>query len=154
MGHRAGRCATLVVVVSTLLWFLLVTGIMKGPVQAQRGSTVSVQVAATVSPQATPTKGQPTQQGKTVQNEQIPSWVTLSLFLIGCAGLLAVVVFMLWSGELLPWHRQRQPIGWSYVVLLALLTMLAAVVALAPQVFAVFTPRAGFALLSLLWGSY
>src|SRR5207248_1472373 len=88
------------------LWLLLVTGIVTGPVQAQRGSAVSVPVAATVSPQARPTKRPPTQGGRTVQNEQFPSWVTLSLLLIGGAVLLAVLGFMLWFGAPLPWHRQ------------------------------------------------
>ena len=135
---RVGLCMT-IVVVGSVLWLLLVAGIVTSPVQAQRGSAMSMQVAATVSPQATPTKGQPAQQG-TVQNEQVPSWVTLSLLFIGCAVLLAVLGFMLWFGGLLPWHRQSQPAGWRYEVLLALLAMLAAVVALAPQVFAAFTP--------------
>jgi len=140
MGRQAGRCATVVVVASSLLWLLLVAGMVTGPAQAYRGSAVSVQVAATVSPQATPTRGQPAQQGKAILNEQVPSWVTLSLLLTGCAVLLAVLGFMLWIGRLLPWRRQRQPAGWRYEVLLALLAALAAVVALAPQVFAVFTP--------------
>ena len=139
MGHRAGLCATVVVVASSLLWLLLVVGIVPGSAQAYRGSAVSVRIAATVSPQATPTKGQPAQQGKTVQNEQVPSWVTLSLLLTGCAVLLAVLGFMLWIGGLLPWHRRGQPAGWRYEVLLALLAALAAVVALAPQVFNVVT---------------
>ena len=140
MGHRAGLCATVVVVASSLLWLLLVAGIVTGPAQAQRGSAVSVRIAATVSPQATPTKGQPAHQGKPVQNEQVPSWVTLSLLLVGCAILLAALGFLLWIGGLLPWHRRSQPAGWRYEVLLALLAALASVVALAPQVFAVFTP--------------
>src|SRR5260370_41930021 len=140
MGRQVGLCATVVVVASSLLWLLLVVGIVPGSVQAYRGSAVSVQVAATVSPQATPTKGQPAQQGKTVQNEQVPSWVTLSLLLIGCAVLLAFLGFMLWIGGFLPWHRQSQPAGWGYEVLLALLAALAALVALAPPVFAVFSP--------------
>jgi hypothetical protein len=139
MGRQAGLCATVVVVASSLLWLLLVAGIVTGPAQAYRGSAVSVEIAATVSPQATPTKGQPTQPGKTVQNEQIPSWVTLSLLLIGCAVFLAVLGFMLWIGGLLPWHRRGQPAGWRYDALLALLAALAAVVALEPQAFAVFT---------------
>lgn len=139
MGRKAGLCATVVVVASSLLWLLLVGAIVPGPAQAYRGSAVSVQVAATVNPQATPTKRQPAPQG-TVQNEQVPSWVTLSLMVIGCAVLLAVLGFMLWIGGLLPWHRQSQPAGWGYEVLLALLAALAAVVALAPQVIAVFTP--------------
>ena len=140
MGRHTGLCATVVVVASSLLWLLLVVGIVPGSAQAYRGSAVSVQVAATVSPQATATKRQPAPQGKTGQNEQVPSWVTLSLLFIGCAVLLAVLGFMLWIGGLLPWHRQSQPAGWGYEVLLALLAALAAVVALAPQVFAVFTP--------------
>ncbi len=140
MGRQAGLCATVVVVASSLLWLLLVAGMVTRPAQAYRGSAVSVQVAATVSPQATPTKGQLAPQGKTVQNEQVPSWVTLSLLVIGGAVLLAVLGFMLWIGGLLPWHRQSQPAGWRYEVLLALLAALAAAVALAPQVFAVFTP--------------
>src|SRR5258708_35624097 len=140
MGHRAGLCATVVVVASSLLCLLLVAGIVTGPAQAQRGSAVSVRIAATVSPQATPPKGQPAHQGKPVQNEQVPSWVTLSLLLVGCAILLAALGFLLWIGGLLPWHRRSQPAGWRYEVLLALLAALASVVALAPQVFAVFTP--------------
>jgi len=139
MGRQAGLCATVVVVGSSLLWLLLVVGIVPGSAHAQRGSAVSVRIAATVSPQATPTKGQPAQQGKTVQNEQVPSWVTLSLLLTGCAVLLAVLGFMLWIGGLLPWHRRGQPAGWRYEVLLAALAALAAAVALAPQFFAVFT---------------
>ena len=106
MGHRAGLCATVVVVASSLLWLLLVVGIVPGSAQAYRGSAVSVRIAATVSPQATPTTGQPAQQGKSVQNEQIPSWVTL----IGGAVLLAVLGFMLWIGRLLPWHRRERQV--------------------------------------------
>jgi tetratricopeptide (TPR) repeat protein len=136
MGQRAGLCATVVVVGSSLLWLLLVAGIVTGPAQAQRGSAVSVRIAATVSPQGTPTKEQPAQQGT---NEQAPSWVTLSLLLIGCTVLLAVLGFMLWIGGLLPWHRRGQPAGWRYEVLLALLAALAAVVALASQIFNVFS---------------
>ena len=143
MSHRAYLCATAVVVASSLLWLLLVAGIVIGPVQAQRGSAASMQVAATVSPQATPTQGQPAQQGKTVQNEQVPSWVMLSLLFIGCAVLLAVLAFMLWIGGLWPWHRQSQPAGWGYEVVLAILAALAAVVALAPQAFTFFTPSIG-----------
>ncbi len=107
MGRQAGLCATGVVVASSLLWLLLVAGMVTGPAQANRGSALSVQVAATVSPQATPTQGQPAPQGKTVQNEQVPSWVTLGLLVISGAVLLAVFGFMLWIGGLLPWHRQR-----------------------------------------------
>ena len=90
--------------------------------------------------QSTPTKGQPAQQGKSVQNEQVPSWVTLSLLLVGCAVLLAFLSFMLWIGGFLSWHRQSKPAGWRYEVLLALLAAITALVALAPQVFIVFTP--------------
>jgi tetratricopeptide (TPR) repeat protein len=112
------------------------------PAQAYQGPAVFVEVAATVSPQpqATPTKGQPARQGETVQNEQVPSWVTLSLLIIGCAVLLAALGFMLWIGGLLPWHRQSQPAGWSYEVLLALLAALVTLVALALPFLAVFTP--------------
>jgi len=111
MGRQAGLCATVVVVASSLLWLVLVAVIVPGSAQAYRGSTVSMQVAATISPQATPTKRQPAPQGKTVQNEQVPSWVTLSLLLIGCAVLLAVLGFMLWIGGLLPWHRRGRRVG-------------------------------------------
>jgi tetratricopeptide (TPR) repeat protein len=44
------------------------------------------------------------------------------------------------AGRLLRQHRRDQPAGWRYEILLALLAALAAAVALAPQVFAVFTP--------------
>jgi tetratricopeptide (TPR) repeat protein len=138
MGRRVGLYATVMVVASSLLWLLLVMGIVPGSAQAYRGSAVSVQVAATVNPQATPTTGQPAQQGNSVQNEQVPSWVTLSLLLLGGAILLAVLGLILWFGGLLSWHRQPQPAGWRYEVLLALLAALAAVAGLAAQVFAAF----------------
>jgi tetratricopeptide (TPR) repeat protein len=44
------------------------------------------------------------------------------------------------TDRLLRWPRRGQPVGWGYEVLLALLAVLTAAVALAPQVFAVFTP--------------
>ena len=145
MDRKAGLCATIVVVISSLLWLLLVTGIVTRPVQAYRGSAVSVEDAATVSSQATPTqalstKGLPTQQGTSVQNEQVPSWVMLILLLISCAILLALLSFVLWIGGLVPWHRKSQPAGWRYEVLLALLAALAALIALAVQFLAAFTP--------------
>src|SRR6266567_3784352 len=115
MARRAGLCATVVVAGSSLLWLLLVAGIMTGPAQAYRGSAVSVQVAATVSPQATPTqttstKGKPTKQGASVQNDQVRTWVMLSLLVVGCAVVLTFVGFMLWFGGLLPWHRREQQV--------------------------------------------
>lgn len=136
MGRKAGLCATVVVVMSSLLWLVLVAGIMTRPAQAYQGSAVSVEVTATDSPQATPTKGQTAQQEQSVQNEQVPFWVTLSLLLIGCAVLLAVLGFMLWIGGLVPWHRRSQPAGWRYEVLLVLLAELTGAAGLAAQVFA------------------
>jgi hypothetical protein len=141
MGRQAGPWTILLVVGSSLLWVLLMTGIVTGPVQeTQLSPAVSVQRVATVSPQVTLTRSRSAQPGKTAQNEQVPSWVTLSLLLIGVAVLLAALGLLLWIGGLLPWRRQRQPAGWHYEVLLAGLAGLAAFLALAPQVFAVFTP--------------
>jgi tetratricopeptide (TPR) repeat protein len=143
MGRQARLCITVVVVASSLLWLVLIAVIVVRPAQAHQGSAASVEVVATVSPQATPIKGQSALQGQSVQTEQVPLWVTTSLLIVGCAVLLAVLGLMLWIGELLPWHRQSQPAGWGYEVLLALLAALAAAVAVAPQVFAVFTLPSG-----------
>src|SRR5690348_17326639 len=139
MSWRARLCLA-VVVASNLLWLVLIVGIVVRPVQAYQGSAVSVEVVAEVSPQITPTKGQSAPQGQSAQAEQVPSWVTLILLLIGCAVLLAALGLLLWIGGVPPWHRQRQPAGWRYEVLLAGLAALAALVALAPQVFTLLTP--------------
>jgi hypothetical protein len=135
MGSHARLCTPVVVVVTSLLWLVLIAGLAVSPAHAYQGSVVSVEVVATVSPQATPTKEQSTQQGQPVQTEQVPSWVMPSLLLIGSAILLAALSLLFWIGGLPPWNRQRQPAGWRYEVLLAGLATLAALVALAPQIF-------------------
>lgn len=139
MGRRVGLGAIVVVLVSSLLWSLLVVGTRPVSAQAYWESAESVQGAAIVNPPITSTKEQPAQQGKTAQNELVPNWLTLSLLLLGCFVLLAVLGFLLWIGGLLPWRRRGHPAGWGYQVLLTLLAVLAGVVALTPEVFTVFT---------------
>src|SRR6266699_2226504 len=136
MSCRTRLCIAVVVFASALLWLVLIAGIVVRPVQAFQGAVVSVEVTTTASPQTTPTKGQPTPQGQSTQTEQMPSWVTLVLLLIGCAVLLAFVGFMFWIGGILPWRGRGRPVGWRSEVVVALLTALGLVVA--SQVFNVF----------------
>jgi TolA-binding protein len=126
--------------VSSLLWLVLVAVIVVRPAQAYQVSAASVKVVEEVSPQTTPTKEQPALQGQSAQAEQVPSWVTLVLLLIGFAVLLAALGLLLWIGGFPSLHRQRQRAGWGYEVLLAGLAALAALVALVPQVFTILNP--------------
>src|SRR5258708_33713447 len=138
MGSHARLCTTVFVYVTCLLWLVIIAAIAVRPAHAYQRLGVSVKVITTVSTQATPAKEQSTQQGQSVQSDQVPFWLSLSLLIIGCVVLLAVFGLMLWIGGPMPWRRQRQPAGWGYEVFLALLATLAAVVAGVPQVFFIF----------------